>query len=86
VKVTATVNNETITLELTDLFLFIRDNRETLITLSRDRWPALLAAVRALRAVERREHLFTCPGCGRETSVIFNGATCPACMERPCDS
>jgi hypothetical protein len=51
-KVTATVNDETITLELTDLFLFIRDNRETLITLSRDRWPALLAAVRALAEAE----------------------------------
>lgn len=21
----------------------------------------------------------TCPGCGRATAIVFNGATCPAC-------
>lgn len=46
-KVTAVVNGETISIEFNALFFFIRDDRETLITLSRDRWPAFKAAVLA---------------------------------------
>lgn len=28
----------------------------------------------------RRFPAYTCPGCGRDTSVVINGANCPSCL------
>ena len=51
-EVTAIENGNTIALELTDQFFFIRDHECILITLSSLRWPALRAAVLELIAQE----------------------------------
>jgi len=31
---------------------------------------------------ERRPPMYTCPGCGRDTPVVFNQSNCPVCIGR----
>lgn len=36
----------------------------------------------AIRSLDTPAEPYTCPGCGRPTSVIYNRANCPACAGR----